>query len=90
MGRVIGCQLSKFPNSCVASSLLQEELSFFVLGQREIANQMTSFLYMSDSGSLEESKLTSPSSVPSRLLMAAFDPGVAAAFSCVLHRHWQP
>ena len=37
----IGCQLSNFPNSCVASLLLQEELSFLYLARERSLQQMT-------------------------------------------------
>ena len=37
MGGVIGCKVSNFSNCCVAASMLQEEPSFFMLDQRDIA-----------------------------------------------------
>ena len=76
------CQLSNFPNSCIASSLLQEdqELSFLCLARERSLQQMTRTMLtscMSDSGSLEERKPLQ-SSVPSRPLMEL---GAALAFS---------
>ena len=40
MGRVIRCQVSNFSNSCVTTSMLQEE-SFLYLGREILLQQMT-------------------------------------------------
>ena len=47
VGGVIGCQLSNFPNSCVASSPLQEELSFLCLARERSLQQMTKTMLIS-------------------------------------------
>ena len=36
VGGLIGCQVSTFPNSCIASSLLQEELLFCAWPKRQL------------------------------------------------------
>ena len=41
MSGVIECQLSNFPNNCVTSSLLQEELLFLCLARKISLQQVT-------------------------------------------------
>ena len=56
VGGVIGCQVSKFPNSCIASSLLQEELLFCAckeIATADLCMMKTMLISTLDSGNLE-------------------------------------